>query len=381
MTIEQLHTNEPLRQFEFPVAENEVFLANAAVCTLPRKVATAMCEYVMNATQGDQELRFPLRIMAEIRELSANLLDCNKKDIALVAPTSVGLSLIANGIDWKPGDNVVYAPDDYPSNTVVWMALAEKGVELRPLLPEVPGEITPELVENAMDERTRLVALSSVHFISGYRLDVNAVGKVIKKRGALFSLDAIQSIGVLRTPLDYVDFAPADGHKWMLGPCAAGILYVSEEGRAHLKPTLLGWANVVCPDFVTPESITFPDDARRYEAGSYNFAGIIGLYKSLKMLKELGYQAVEDCVLAHTRYIREKVRAAGYELASEDDEHISGITSFRSDGKNMADLHQFLTKARIMASLRSTRDRRQWIRFSPHFFNTRQELNRAVALL
>lgn len=379
--IEQLHSDEDLRRRQFPVAGEMVFLGNAGVCPLPHKAAVAMADYAVSASFGDQETGIAPKLIAETRGMARRLLGVGAEDIALLGPTSLGLSLVANGLDWQEGDNVVFAPDDYPSNAVVWMDLERRGVELRQLVPDVPGYITAEMVEPLIDERTRLVALSSAHFITGYRLPVEEIGPLVQERGALFSLDSIQTLGAIRTPLDHVDFAPADSHKWLLGPCGAGLFYVSERGREALRPSLLGWANVECPDFVTPEQVAFKKDARRYEAGSPNLVGIAGMSASLEMLQEIGPETVERQVLAHTRRIREGVRERGFELACDDDEHLSGITSFRKDGADMAALHAKLSERKIFASLRSTRDRRQWIRFSPHFYNTAEEIDSALAAL
>ncbi len=381
MTIEALHADEARRRELFPVAANEVFLANAAVCSLPGPVARAMADYCLGATQGDQELRFPMQLFGEVRQRAGQLLEVDPRDIALVGPTSVGLSVVANGLAWEAGDNVVFAPDDYPSNAVVWMHLEKRGVELRPIMPETPGVITLADVQAKVDGRTRLVGLSSAHFITGYRLEVEAIGRWLREQDVLFSLDAIQTLGALKTPLEWVDFAPADSHKWMLGPCGTGIVYVSERGREFLEPTLLGWANVECPDFVTPDVIRFKPDARRYEAGSQGLVGVVGLHAALGMLLEFGLEAIEQTIVGHTRKLRAALRSMDYDLGSEDDERVSGITSFRKEGVDLAEIHQRLREHGVVGSLRSTRDRRQWIRFSPHVFNTEAELDRALELL
>jgi len=385
MTIDELHTHEDLRREWFPVAAHEAFLGNAAVCALPKVTAQAMSDYAWHATQGDQEARRPmqaLEVIADCRANAARLLGGEAHDYAIVPNTSVGLSLVANGLDWQPGDNVVFAPDCYPSNAVVWMALKERGVELRPIEKAVPGDITLADVQEKVDARTRLVAIASAHFVSGHRFDVDTVGKWLHGQDVLFCVDAIQTLGAIRTPLDFVDFAPADSHKWLLGPCGAGLFYVSERGRAALKPTLLGWHNVVCPDFMTPDEIQFIEHARRYEAGTPNIIGTLGMNAALKMLLDFGAEAIETAVLGHTRRIREAVRAMGYDLAGPDDEALTGITSFRKGGNDdMAKIHARLTEARITASFRSTRDGRKWIRLSPHFYNSPAEVDRALDIV
>ena len=382
-SIAEIHNDEQLRRYEFPVACKKVFLGNAAVCPYPRRVAQAVSDYAMNATLEDQEKVDPInpRLFVETRRLSADLLGCESEDIALIGPTSIGLSLIANGIKWQKGMNVVYAPDDYPSNAVVWMNLEKQGVEVRPLMPKEPGCISVWDVERLLDGNTKLVALSSAHFVTGYRLNIDEIGKLLTECGILFSVDGIQTLGALRTSVKYVDFLAADAHKWLLGPCAMGILYVSEEGREAMEPTLLGWANVNCPGYITPDKVIYPRDARRYEAGSPNLLGLVGMRESLRMIQEYGIGPIEETVIGHTRHIRMAVHEKRYQLASSDNKRLSGITAFRKPDIDMTALYKRLNEAGIVASHRQTRDGRSWIRFSPHFYNTVRELDFALNLL
>ncbi len=381
MKIEEIHNNELLRWQEFPVAKKGIFLANAAVCSLPMCVADAMSKYVNRATQGDQELLFTPTLFGEIRKLVADLLGCNSADIALIGPTSISLSLVANGLKFKHSENIIYAPDDYPSNTVVWMNLEKRGVELRPIFPSEPGCITLDDIIMCVDDNTRLVALSSAHFISGYQIDIDRIGAWLKKRNILFSIDGIQTLGAIRTPIRTVDFFAADSHKWLLGPCAAGIFYVSPKARELLEPSILGWSNVICPNYVTPETIEFKNDARRYEAGSANLVGLVGMHAAIQMLLDYGLDEVEKTILSHTRYLREVLTDKGYILASSDTNRLSGITSCRKEDIDMAILHKKLSEVDITVSLRQTRDKKFWLRFSPHFFNTRDELDSVLNLL
>jgi selenocysteine lyase/cysteine desulfurase len=381
MTLKELHSNETMRRREFPVAGESIFLANAAVCPFPQRVADAMSAYSYDGTRGDQEQRIPEGLMDDTRRFSAELLDCGNNEIALIGPTSVSLSLIANGLAFEPGDNVVFYQGDYPSNAVVWINLQKRGVELRSVEPTEAGAINIDSLRPLVDAQTRLVALSSAHFVSGYRLDIDTIGAWLKESDILFAVDGIQTVGVLPTPVENVDFLAADSHKWLLGPCAAGIFYVSEAAQEALEPTLLGWNNVLCPDFITRDTIGFKSGARKYEAGSDNYVGLTGLRASLTLLRECGAENVADTVLGHTRRIREAVCRKGYQLASSDDERISGITSFRRENLDMGEVHRDLAEAGITASLRSSADGQSWVRFSPHYYNTQAEIDTALEML
>src|SRR5215207_7891283 len=236
--------DETERQRLFPVTARKTFLAHAAVTALPAAVADAMCGHVRAASGQPQEFDAVLRDIKDTRRLCAQFIQAKPEEIALLGPTSLGLSLFANGLRWAAGDEVVCYADDYPANVYPWIELRRRGVVVRFLEPEQPGEITPELVRSSLTEKTRLVALATAHFFSGYRIDVDAIGRLLRERGVLFSLDAIQTLGAFPLSVEHVDFLSADAHKWMLGPVAAGIVYVKEEHFERCRPTLLGAWNV-----------------------------------------------------------------------------------------------------------------------------------------
>jgi len=220
-SIDQL-ADEEMRQAAFPVSTRCTFLGHAGVTALPRAAADAVIDYTRECAEQDQEFEGVLRRVQAARQTCADFIGAAPQEIALLGPTSLGLSLFANGLPWQAGDEVVCYLDDYPANVYPWKNLERLGVRVVLLQPERPGEITPELVAGALSPRTRLVALASCHFLTGYRIDVDAIGRLVHNHGALFSLDAIQTIGAFATRVDHVDFLSADAHKWMLGPLAAG---------------------------------------------------------------------------------------------------------------------------------------------------------------
>ena len=217
MTLAELLMNEELRQHEFPVVRNKIFLAHGGVCALPRRVAQAMSDCASEGMLGDQE-EFVQQRIASARQAGARLLNCQPDQVSLVGPTSLGLSFVAAGLNFRRGDNILIYHDDYPSNVYPWMALAEKGVQVRLLNTRGLGAIRTLDVVGQVDENTRLVALASAHFISGHRLEHDAMGKCLRERGILFCLDAIQTLGAFPTTVEHVDFLAADSHKWLLGP-------------------------------------------------------------------------------------------------------------------------------------------------------------------
>src|SRR5512138_2378813 len=186
LTIAELHSNEELRQHEFPVARRPAFFAHAAVSPLPRRVAEAVSRCALEGAAGDQEEAVPRTILDETRQAAARLLGARAEEIALVGPTSLGLSLVAAGLPTRKGDNILIYHEDYPANVYPWMALAEKGVEVRLMNVRELGRIRPQDVLGQTDERTRLVALASCHFISGWRIDLGAIGGALRRRGIRF---------------------------------------------------------------------------------------------------------------------------------------------------------------------------------------------------
>ena len=383
MTLDELLANEELRRREFPVARRKIFLGHAGVCPLPQRVVAAISDYAMHAATGDQEVTVLEKLLQTSRELAARLIHCQPDEVALVGPTSLALSYVAAGLNLRKGDNIVIYHDDYPSNVYPWMALAEKGVEVRLLNIRTLGVIRPRDVVGQVDENTRLVALASCHFISGYRLDYAAIGAELRQRKILFCLDAIQTLGAFPTTVENVDFLAADAHKWLLGPCGAGVLYVRREAQNLLRPVVHGWHNIRCPDFVAQENITFRSGAKRYEAGTHNLLGLVGMNAALELLQEIGVEQIARELLRKRAKLVPALQARGYTVLSADaaPENASGIVSFFKPDADMAALHQKLAEAEISTHLRADRKGQKHIRLSPHFYNTDAELTRVLESL
>ena len=382
MTLQDLINNEELRCHEFPVARDKIFLGHAGVCPLPRRVADAVAACAAQGTLGDQEA-FLLHRLADARKLAAQVLQCQSEEVALVGPTSLGLSLVAAGLSFRKSDNILIYHDDYPSNVYPWMALAAKGVQVRLINTRGLGVIRAIDVMGQVDENTRLVALASCHFISGYRLEHQAIGKYLRGRGILFCLDAIQTLGAFPTTVESVDFLAADAHKWLLGPCGAGVLYVRRELQEKLNPPLYGWNNVRCPNFVAQEKLEFRNDATKYEAGTHNLLGVVGLIASLELVREIGVDNIAAELLRKRALLVPALSAKGYTVlnAEAKPENASGIVTLYQPGVDLAPLHKKLADAGVVASLRSDRKGQSYLRLSPHFYNTDAELQRVLELV
>lgn len=374
---------EAERRAQFPVAAAQIFTGHAGVTALPRAVADAMHGHVTRSCEQHQEFGEVLSDITRARRRSAELIDAHPDEIALLGPTSLGLSLFANGLDWQPGDELLCYRDDYPANVYPWLNLQRRGVVVKFLEPDVPGRLTPALVEAALTPRTRLVALASNHFLTGWRLDVDAVGALLHDRGVLFSVDAIQTLGAFPLSVHHVDFLSADAHKWLLGPLAIGIVFVAKRNFPLCHPTLLGAWNVRSPQFITQDTLTFPDTAQRYEPGVLNVTGMYGMLAAIDLLLGIGIDEVSRRILENRDHLHAALESLGFEnlSAPRDDPARSGILTVRHPAADQAKLFRALEAAQITASLRNTRDGRAWLRFSPHFYNTLEEMARIVAVL
>jgi len=376
------YPSEDERREKFPVCRSKIFLAHAGVTALPQCVADAVCAHTQRSAENPQEFGEVLADIKDTRRVCAQFIGAHPEEIALLGPTSLGLSLVANGLPWEEGDEVLCYKGDYPANVYPWMELGRRGVRVRYLEPERPGEITLELVEAALTSRTRLVALASGHFLTGYRIDVDAIGRLLRARGVLFCLDAIQTLGAFPLSVEHVDFLSADAHKWMLGPLAIGIVYVAKAHLDLLRPTLLGAWNVRSPHFLAQDTVEFVPTAQRYEPGVLNVAGIYGMRAALELIGGHGMSRVADRLMELKGHLLDLLDPLGFEvLGPRAGETAASTTTFRHPRAESSALFAVLEAAGGEWSRRRDRGGREYLRLSPHFYNTEEELGRVAALL
>lgn len=365
---------------EFPLRDDIIYLNHAAVSPWPRRTADAIHEFTQqNLTQGS--LFYPqwLEIEALLREQLRQLINApSTSDIALVKNTSEALSFVAYGLDWQAGENIVSSNQEFPSNRIVWESLATQGVEFRQA--DLATAETPEDALFALvDTNTRLIAISSVQYASGLRMDLERIGAFCREHGILFCVDAIQSLGAL--PFDvqtcHADFVAADGHKWMLGAEGLGVFYCRTEMRDRLELTQYGWHMVEAPGDFDQQTWQPAASARRFECGSPNMLGIHALSASLSLLLETGMEVVSAQILDNSRYLMEALGTLGYlqETPLNQSRH-AGIISFRHPVEESTGLFEYLRENGIFCALRNGN-----IRFSPHFYTPRQQLNHSLELL
>ena len=382
MNLAEIIGNEEKRLARFPIAREKIFLSHAAVTALPHCAAQAMADYAYSSCKDHQEFPEFMKTMAETRQLSANLIGAEASEVALLGPTSLGLSLFAKGISWEPEDEVICYMDDYPANVYPWMELERIGVKVKYLKPDELGVITPELIESNLSGKTRLVALASCNYLSGYRIDIDSIGKMLGQKNILFALDGIQTCGAFPTSVEHVDFMSADAHKWLLGPMAMGIVYVKQKNFDLLRPALLGAWNVRSPDYITQEEISFHNSARRYEPGVLNASGIVGLKAVLEMIQKIGIDSISERLLEIKSILVKGLDSLGYKIhGPRDGKNASSITTFSHQSKKSSQIFENLNNAGIIASCRKNRQGEELLRFSPHFYNTEREINQSLDIL
>jgi cysteine desulfurase/selenocysteine lyase len=365
---------------EFAVGERFVYLNHAAIAPLPRRAVDRVAALALDvAATGDRHFPERNRVYEEVRAMAARLMGAGAAhEVAFVENTSTGLSLVAQGIGWRPGDNVVGTACEFPSNAYPWMQLGARGVEHR-AIPERDGRVdTGELIA-AIDERTRAVALSWVEYANGFRFDLAAVAAACRARGALFVVDVIQGLGALALDVerDQVDVACGAAHKWLLGPEGIGLLYVSDRVVDRLPPVRAGWRSMRDIEAWTDLAIDWAAGAKRYESGTLNGFGIHALAGSLEILLALGPEAVERRVLALADRAGRGLAELGFELvSSRRPGETSGIVAAVHPRLPAPALVERLAGRGVIVATRAGR-----LRVSPHVYNTEEEIDRFLATL
>ncbi len=366
---------------EFPIEEHLDYLNHAAVAPWPRRSAKAIDRFTeQNLTRGATDYLEWLKVEKRLRDQLKILINAESHDeIALLKNTSEALSVIAYGLTWRPGDNIVSSDQEFPSNRIVWQSLKSQGVELRKASLEQSDSPEQALFEQC-DSKTRLLTISSVQYASGIRLNLKKIGEFCRARGILFCVDAIQSLGA--HPFDVqgisADFVMADGHKWMLGPEGLALFYCRREHINTLKLNQYGWHMVEAVGEYDQESWQPAKSARRFECGSLNMLAIHALDASLSLLLELGMDKVEKLIAERVNQIIEliKQRPQLTLITPSEPQRRSGIVTFCHQKIDSEHLYQSLMKVGVICAARGG-----GIRFSPHFYTSKQSINRAFQRL
>ena len=360
---------------QFPVRENLVYLNHAAVSPLPRRCADALKHLADDSLHyGSLHYDEWLAAYDGLRVAAARLVNGSPAEIALVKNTSEGIATIAMGLDWKRGDRVVGFVEEFPANLYPWKRLEAQGVEVTWLSVYDPLEKIEAAVRGA-----KLLAISFVQFLGGYRAPVQEIGEICRRNSCIYFVDAIQGLGAF--PLDvkacHIDALAADGHKWMLGPEGCAILYISQGLQDRVEPVEFGWTNVAGYNDYGSRDMTLRPDAGRYECGTLNTIGCFGLRASIEFLLEVGQGETAPVILKLGDQIAAGVQAKGYELfLRRTPENSAGIVTFRKPGTDAAETVRVLRRENVVTAARAG-----WVRTSPHFYISPAEIDRMIDAL
>jgi selenocysteine lyase/cysteine desulfurase len=363
----------------YPITSRYAYLDHANIAPLATPVRSTMDVFLGRLTEEPFDLKHWERFRSQVRGRVAELLSVGPESIAFTKNTTSGLGLVAAGLDWEAGDNIVGVDREFPANIYPWMGLKRRGVELR-LYRAEQGRIDVKALVRLCDQRTRVLAISAVQFWSGFRSDLAALGTALKGRDVLLVVDGIQAVGAVRLDLRAtpVDFLCAGAQKWLLGPIGVGFAYVGPRMLERLTPVTVGADSVVGDEDYFTYDLTLKPDARRFEETAPNYPGILGMGAAINLLLRAGVPTVEDAVLRLADRLREELPSRGYELVLKPTlpSERSGIVSFRHPRMVPAELHTRLREAGVVLSLRG-----DFLRASPHYYNSDEDIDRLLEAL
>jgi selenocysteine lyase/cysteine desulfurase len=363
----------PLYRSWFPfLAAGKIWMNHAAVSPLSSRVVAAVDQYLHRCAVEEVDTFFStLPTATRLKGNLARMINATPERIAFAGNTSDGLNVLAAGLKWRSGDRIVLNDSEFPSNVVPFLNLRRLGVEVD-FIKTHHGEITASQIERLVTPRTRLVSISFVQFVSGFRADLKSIGELCRKHGMLLCVDAIQGLGV--SPLDVhamdIGFLSCGGPKWLMGLTGLGFIYVSEEVQERIHQVYAGWTSNrnFFGDFFNYR-INFDETARRYENGTQNFAGVVALCESTTTLHEVGIENIQAHIFQLTDRIVEIIADAGFEVVTPlEHAERAGIVTFKC--LDAPQLFDSLKKENIFVAIREG-----MIRVSPHFYNSPEEVD------
>jgi cysteine desulfurase/selenocysteine lyase len=372
--------NETIRAL-FPVTERAIYLNHAAVSPPPLKTIEAIQSQLRDVSEnGSVNFRSWVAVKERARQLVAEMLCARPEQVAFTRNTSDGLSTVANGLDWRPGDNLVTFRNEFPSNIYPWLRVRDAlGVEVR-MCEERDGRIDLDEFINLIDTRTRIVAISQIQYASGFRADLERLGRAARAHDALLVVDVIQALGVapIDVKSDFIDVAAAACHKWLLTPEGIGLLYLSSRARERIQPTLVGWISVPNPEDYNNFEQGWNRGTLAWETGTGPASLFFGLQASLDLLNETGIDNIQRYLESLTDRLCEQLRNTSYQVvSSRGPGEKSQIVCLRhTGGLTSMDLYGHLKKRNIITAPRGDR-----LRISPHFYNTPEDIDELVRSL
>ncbi|HJP93422.1 MAG TPA: aminotransferase class V-fold PLP-dependent enzyme [Pyrinomonadaceae bacterium] len=365
----------------FPITQRLIYFNHAAVSPPPIPTIRAVEAQLKDVNEnGSLNFRSWLTVKEEARKLLASLLGARAEQVAFVRNTSDALSTVANGLTWKPGDNIVTFSREFPSNIYPWLRIRDVfGVEVR-MCAERGGRIDLVELERLIDRNTRVVAISQVQYASGFRTDLERLGRIARQHDALLVVDTIQALGVIPTNVEaeLIDVAAGGGHKWLLSPEGVGYLYLSDRARERIQPTLVGWVSVPNPDDYFNFEQGWNRGTLAWETGTGPASLLHGFRASLELLSRFGVQTIAKYLEELTDYLCDGLRARDYEVVSPrvPGEKSQIVCIAPRPGSSAMGLYAHLKQRNIITAPRTDR-----LRIAPHLYNTRSEIDEFIKSL
>jgi cysteine desulfurase / selenocysteine lyase len=371
-------TIEKARSYFPYLKKGIIYFNHASTAPISTVMKTRIENFIRERSEDALDDYWAFKAVAdETKAMIGEMINCTGDRIAFLDNTANGIIWLALGIEWKPGDRIILNDVEFPANVYPFLQLKEKGVEVD-FIKSTNGIVTSEEIINAIQPRTKLISVSFVQFLSGYRIDLEKIGKVCKERGIIFSVDSIQGLGAIRLDVEKynIDYLANGTQKWMLGLQGLAFIYVRKELQDKMKSAPIGWLAVKDAWNLLDFDLTTKETAERFQPGTLNNLGIYAFNTSMKLFKEFGFDEIEKLVLSNSKYFVEELVKIGCEppLNNPSEKHLSGIVSFRSE--NAQKIFDILSQKKIVCSLREG-----YIRFAPHFYNTKQEIDFVVDTL
>lgn len=355
-----------------------IYFNHASTAPMSTKVKEKIQEFIVERSEYALDDYWAFKAVAdETKNIIGEMINCNQDRIAFLDNTTNGIILLASGINWKRGDRIILNDVEFPANVYPFLQLKEKGVEID-FIKSTNGIVTAEEIIATIKPETKLITVSFVQFLSGYRIDLDKIGKVCKEKGIIFSVDSIQGLGAVKLDVEKfnIDFLANGTQKWLLGLQGLAFIYVRKELQDKMKSAPIGWLAVHNAWDLLKFDLTTKETAERFQPGTLNNLGIYAFNSSMKLFKEFGFDEIEKQILSNSKYFIEELAKIGYNspLKSLPEKHLSGIVSFKSE--NAQKIFDYLNQKKIVCSLREG-----YIRFAPHFYNTKQEIDSVVDAL
>jgi cysteine desulfurase/selenocysteine lyase len=316
-------------------------------------------------------------LISETKTETGELINCKPERIAFVDNTSNGLNILAQGLDWKYGDRIILNDLEFPSNVYPFLNLKSYGVEID-FVKSKNGAVLYEDIEKAITAKTKLISISYVQFLTGYRADLERIGELCRRKGIIFCVDSIQGLGAIKLNVQKckIDFLANGCQKWLMSLEGLGFIYLSEELQERINQKYVGWTSVASAWSLLDYKLILKNNADRFQNGTMSAIGITALHSSLKFLSSFGYNEIENVILNNTQYFLESLSEIGIVpiLKSADRKNLSGIVSFKSDKSQI--IFETLMKENIVGAVRES-----IVRFSPHFYNTKSEIEKVIDIL